>query len=289
MTALASELDINLLAPAGDKAAVRATYREHGIVVVQQLLDARFLDDALGTLRKLLGVRLESVGHSPQPDADADQLIEELGRLDPGYVMDVIRVAKETPEFYATFTDPRIKSIAQALLSADIIQCVHDSAQVRIDPPDYTVRNFDWHQDFHYNVTSEDALTAWIPLTPVTVDMGPLVVVPGPDQALSRVTLDRSQHTSGAGTAHSTLRFLVDAKEYESKGIALDIMEPGDVAFFNCRVMHRSGMNRSSRSRIVLNPRYSNALETTIAGRGWKVMRDKTPDVFEKLYPELLA
>lgn len=102
-------------------------------------------------------------------------------------------------------------------------------------------------------------------------------------------SLNRSGHVQGQGTTHATIKFLADAAHLESTAIELDIVAPGDVVFFDCKLFHRSGMNQSNRSRIVFNPRYSDALASPMVARGWISMRDKIQDLLEGLHPQLLA
>ena len=289
MTTPASASGMALTVSPSDLALAKSIYDRRGIVVVRGLLDAEVVGRALETLRKLLAARAAAVGIDGLASASAHELINALQARDRRYVMDVIRIGKDLPEFYGTFTHPGLLEFAKALVGSDILQCVHDIAQIRIDPPDDAVRNFDWHQDFQYNLTSENAVTAWFPLSPIDRDMGRLVVAPESHRALAKVELDRRAHVPGQGTTHATVKFQVDQPALEARAIELDIVEPGDVAFFDCKLLHRSGLNRSDRSRIVFNPRYGNALDPAVVGRGWSCMRDKTQDLLEVLYPDLLV
>lgn len=263
---------------------IRDRYDRHGIVIVKGALPADAIARQVVAINALLAIRLESLGHKPAGEIDVD--MNTLLRIDRQHAMDIIRAIKDSPFFFAVLADGRLHAICKACLGCETLLSVHDIAQFRIDPPDDDVRNFDWHQDFQYNVTSLNAATVWYPLTPITPDMGPLVVAPGSHRTMLPVTMDDGGHKSGAGTAHAVLRLQIDRQEAESQAVMLDEVEVGDVVVFHSLLVHRSSANRSTRSRWTMNPRFCDAADRDFSKRGWVAVRDKTPGLFARLYPD---
>jgi ectoine hydroxylase-related dioxygenase (phytanoyl-CoA dioxygenase family) len=265
-------------------AEVNDRFNHFGIVVLKGLLPQSELAEQRRAIAQLLALRLQSLGESP--DGNIDVSLNRLLRIDRGHAMDIIRAIKDSPFFYRSLADERLQAVARACLSCDTLMAVHDLAQFRIDPPNDDVRNFAWHQDFQYNVTSLNAVTVWYPLTAVSDDMGPLVVVPGSHLRILPVEMDFSEHRPGTGTAHSTVRF--DAGDAERQAVALRGLEEGDVVLFHSLMVHRSSPNRSTRARWTFNPRFSDGADPEFVSRGWLAVRDKTQDLFAKLYPDLV-
>jgi ectoine hydroxylase-related dioxygenase (phytanoyl-CoA dioxygenase family) len=285
MTRQPSTVELSFRPATLDRAGLEYCFAKNGVVILKGLLAADFISDLCDRIHRLVDARLQSLGAEVKNEG-IDSCLARLLALDQIYAMDVIRAARSLPEFYRAFTDPALVGIAQLLLGTEVLQCIHDIAQFRVDPPNYDERNFAWHQDFQYNVASLNAVTAWFPLTSVTEDMGYLAVVPGTHGQIIPVIEDRSRHTSGRGTAHSTLRFDVDPVDLERRAVLLDSIGPGDVVFFHCLLLHRSGRNRSNRARLVMNPRYAEALDSAVVQRGWIAMSDRTQDVFARYYPD---
>lgn len=272
-----------------DPAAARGAFGEDGAVVVRGLLDEASLSAFRATLAALMGRRLHSAGAAP-PDAgdDIDALLAALTAVDPHLAMDVIRIAKNSPAFYRAFTEPRILASVAALLGTGLLHCVHDIALFRIDPPDDHGRAFGWHQDYHYNVASTNAVTGWWPLTPVTRDMGHLAIVPGSHRAMLPVRVDGTRHVAGRGTGHSQFEIVGDREAWERDATEIDDLAPGDAVLFSCLLLHRSGVNRSRRARWTVNPRYAAADDDAVVARGWRTVSDRETRLFLDLHPDLV-
>jgi ectoine hydroxylase-related dioxygenase (phytanoyl-CoA dioxygenase family) len=255
---------------------LRECFEQHGIVIVKGLLSKAEIAEQRRAVHRLIEIRLESKGKIPIGDIDAD-----LGQL--ADAIDIIRAVKDSPFFFGVLSHPKLQDAAKECLGCETLIAVHDIAQFRIDPPNDDGRNFDWHQDFPYNVTSLDAITVWYPLTSVTEDMGPLIVWPNSHRKIADVAIEREGH--GPGRKHAAIRFDVDRESAEREATTLCPIDEGDVVLFHSLLLHRSGANRSPRARWTVNPRFSNAADPAFAGRGWLAVRDKTQDLFERLYP----
>jgi len=108
-----------------------------------------------------------------------------------------------------------------------------------------------WHQDSTYwGLSKPDVLTAWIALSPATVESGCMKMMPGThklDQLEHRDTLsEKNLLTRGQEIA-------VDVDEEQA--VALELA-PGQVSLHNIRTVHASEPNRSQDRRIGVAVRY---------------------------------
>jgi ectoine hydroxylase-related dioxygenase (phytanoyl-CoA dioxygenase family) len=264
---------------------LRRAFETFGVVVIKKLLSSDKLSEQRAAVNRLLAIRLQRLGHALVSD-DIDDNLNALVELDQRHAMDIIRAIKDSPFFYAILADTRLHDISKACLNCETLLSIHDIAQFRIDPPNHDERNFEWHQDFQYNVMSMNSATIWYPLKRVSEEMGPLVVVPGSHRTIVPVEMNFEGHKPGSGLMHAVLRFQVDEFEAERKAVVLCPVEEGDVVVFHSLMLHRSSANRSNRSRWTVNPRFGDAADPAFADRGWLAVRDRTQRAFADYYPQ---
>lgn len=267
---------------------LKEAFDRDGYVLVKGLVDKNTIQQQKDAINALVRARLHSLG-SPSRSSDIDENINALLKISPSHAMDVIRATKDAPVFFAMMANPAILEASKECLGVANLLTVHDIAQFRIDPPHDDVRSFAWHQDFQYNVTSENSLTIWYPLTSITEDMGPLVVVPGSHRRMLPVKVDATRHVPGSGKMHNTIRLDVQSDDLEKSAVSIGPIEAGDALIFSSLLVHRSAPNNSTRSRLTMNPRYSDADDPAFVGRGWRSERDKTPNMFGEIYPGLVT
>lgn len=108
-----------------------------------------------------------------------------------------------------------------------------------------------WHQDATYWGLSEpDVVTAWVALSPATIESGAMKVAPGShrDGALPHV---ETYHEHNLLTRGQEVQVEVDERE------AVDMtLEPGEVSFHHVQLVHGSGPNRSDDRRVGYAIRY---------------------------------
>jgi hypothetical protein len=108
-----------------------------------------------------------------------------------------------------------------------------------------------WHQDSTYwGLSKPDVISAWVALTPSTVENGAMAVIPGShtlDQIPHRDTFDRHNLL----TRGQEIEVEVD----ESKQVPL-ILQPGEMSLHHVRLVHGSPPNPSNDRRIGYAIRY---------------------------------
>lgn len=108
-----------------------------------------------------------------------------------------------------------------------------------------------WHQDSTYWGLSEtDVATAWLALSPATLESGAMRVLPGTHK------WDQLTHTDSFDEKNLLTRGqAVDAELDDSQAVDL-VLEPGEFSLHHVRLVHASEPNQSADRRIGLAIRY---------------------------------
>lgn len=106
---------------------------------------------------------------------------------------------------------------------------------------------FSWHQDSGYvDIPHEPYLSAWCPLDDVTEENGTVYLLPYKELGTDK----RIEHTLQDGT-NDKIGYFGD-----NPGVPA-VLNAGDVALFSSTCFHRSGSNKTDKSRRVLLLQYS--------------------------------
>lgn len=260
-------------------------YKEQGFLLLRGVVDKHLVKEAMRVIGSATQLVLRRHGLLA-PSEETQYALMALEQAAPDRMMDVIQVIKNCPEFYAFMSHPSLLGHVRTLLGTEDIHSVHDISQIRIDPPCNDARNFSWHQDYPYNAGAINALTAWIPLTPISKDMGLLRLVPKSHHDI--IPVKKGEHVEpGTGRTHATIAIPAElCEKFDATSEAIPEMEPGDVLFFDACLVHASGINRGTRCRVVMNPRFSPMNDGALVTRGWQTMSDRNHSLFEELHPD---
>jgi hypothetical protein len=149
------------------------------------------------------------------------------------------------PAVHELCSHPVIGRLAAALTDASMIQCF--VTQELIKPPGGTeTANVGWHQDYQYwqEMVRGDLLTAWVALSDVTEDAGPMRFVVGSHKW---GLLNAGDFFSGNLDALRTRIEAAHPGEHWQEASA--VLKPGAVSFHHRLTIHGSGPNRSAGDR----------------------------------------
>lgn len=224
-------------------------YDEHGWWISPKIFSDEQIDGAMD------GVRRYYEGHR---DAELPAPIKRYLNLAPG--QSASRLAKDdyvvlqSTALRAVGLAPVLGAIAGRLARTDEIRLFSSSLIHKPPHADGHEVHVGWHVDRAYwqTCTSQNMLTAWIPLHDCGAEMGTITM------------LDRS-HRWPSSRAVDALRagttFIADdiaALERRLGGLGLAIekvpieLERGQVSFHHCRTFHGSGVNRTPNPRVCL-------------------------------------
>ncbi|MBA3710616.1 MAG: phytanoyl-CoA dioxygenase family protein [Planctomycetes bacterium] len=132
----------------------------------------------------------------------------------------------------------RLGRIAAELMGTTGVRIYHDQALYKEGGGGFTP----WHTDqVYWPIVGNHTITAWIPLVPVPIEMGPLQVSVGSHRCAFGRDL-----TIGDESERVLARTLKDLPIHE-RAFAL-----GDVSFHSGWTFHRAGPNRSDTTREVM-------------------------------------
>ena len=108
-----------------------------------------------------------------------------------------------------------------------------------------------WHQDSTYWGLSEpDVVTAWVALTPSTVESGCMQVIPGTH------TSDQVAHHDTFGAGNLLSRGQEIAVEVDRDEAVDVVLNPGEMSLHHVRIFHGSEPNHSDHPRVGFAIRY---------------------------------
>jgi len=108
-----------------------------------------------------------------------------------------------------------------------------------------------WHQDLRYwGLDCDDLVTAWVALSPATVESGCMRVLPGSHRK------ELLPHADTYDSANMLTRGQEIAVEVDEAATVTMALQPGEMSLHNVRLAHASGPNRSGDRRIGVSFHY---------------------------------
>lgn len=224
--------------------AQKAFYHENGYLVLPELLTPEQIGRYLRRAREIaLG------DHTP---AVAQQVVRDVnfstGRLpmpeDPELAMwKLLNPDRFDPVMAECLALPQVIEVAASLLGPDLMAFL---LMFIYKPPEVPDSEHPFHQDgayFHFSPV-ERGLGIWIPLDAADEANGGLCVIPGSH----RLALRKHNLIGGLNPGC----FEADDIEAVRHKAAPLRMGPGDAVFFDTRLLHRTGGNRTRRHRRVV-------------------------------------
>jgi len=139
---------------------------------------------------------------------------------------------------------PRLARIAAELLEVDGVRLYHDQALFKEPHGGFTPAHAD---QYYWPLSSDRTITAWIPLQPVPIEMGPLAFYAGSH----RLNLGRDIEISDA--SERNIR-----RDLQQLGVALaeEPFELGEVSFHSGWTFHRARGNSTEHLRAAMTMIY---------------------------------
>jgi len=158
---------------------------------------------------------------------------------------------------------------------------------VRMDHPGEHAYLSPWHQEYPYNLTSDNAVTLWMPLVDVDEVNGCLLLAPG-SQRLGALPVRVRDALNERRNANETME--IDGLESVlARHATLSVpAAAGDALVFHTFLLHRSQPNRSAATRWTLQARYFDFLNPTAIRHDWVGGMNEGVD-FRRLHPELVV
>jgi ectoine hydroxylase-related dioxygenase (phytanoyl-CoA dioxygenase family) len=232
------------------------SYREHGYLVVEGVLDGARLAVLRGVVDDLVERAREVPSHTEVYDLE-----DSHSAADPR-VRRIKQPHLRHPAFAALVGDPAIVALLTALIGPDIRL---QNTKLNLKGAGYGAA-VEWHQDWaFYPHTNDDVLATGLYLDDCGLDNGPLLVIPGSHR--------------GSTWDHHADGYFCGAMDPDAAGIDVSRAVPltgpaGSLTIHHARLVHGSAPNVSARPRRLLLHEYR-------AADAWPLMGPGDFDAFE--------
>jgi len=267
-----------------EPAKALAIYREHGAVLVREVVSPDRVSAFVSAIVLLLKCRLEQANGS-----NLDELFSKLVAIDPRRGGELLMAARDTPAFFDVIFAPALRELVSVVSRQELLQTVPEMCQLRIDGPGQQDRLFEWHYDAAYTAMADSAVTCWLPMTAISHDMGPLKIIPGSHREVWKVRFRRDLAGQSFAGPKRIEMANPDIENFERRSIEVTPMQPGDTLLFHGRLLHCSGDNQSARYRWICNPRFGDLTDPKLVKQGWAVSRSRNPFAFGDYHPEQVS
>ncbi|MCY4111446.1 MAG: phytanoyl-CoA dioxygenase family protein [Chloroflexi bacterium] len=250
---------------AGDADAARSRFDRDGYLFVRGLLPPPVVEDLRRQFLTVLRDAEWIAADSP-PDDQVAELRAFAVEPEPAY-QKVYNQLYRLPAFHALQHRAELLDLIGAVLDAPVIPQPRVIARVLF--PDRTAHTTPAHQDFVPVQGAADTITAWIPLTDLSPEMGGLQIAAG----THRKGVFDFVPALGAGGMEIT-----DPLHGAWVG---GTFQQGDVLFFHSMTVHRGAPATGTRLRLSVDLRFQRMADPIAPGS----LRPHDPDVtWEQIY-----
>jgi hypothetical protein len=216
------------------------------------------------------------------PEADAARLLSRLEAVERQEGGKLSNQSNQKPYLLFPFLaevirDARILDVAESVLGPDLL-CWAGGFFAK-DPGDGKI--ISWHQDSTYWGLSEpDVASAWLALTPSTVESGCMRVIPGTH------TTDQLPHRDTFAANNMLSRgqeVAVQVNEADAHDI---VLRPGEMSLHHVRLVHGSATNRAAHRRVGFVIRYIPTRLRQVAGSADSATLVRGEDRYGNFAPE---
>jgi Phytanoyl-CoA dioxygenase (PhyH) len=217
-------------------------YQEHGWLVTSAVLDERLLDAAAQ------GLQQHWSGHRDRVLPGAGKQFADWMPGGGDGTRNNEYLSLQNRQVACLAWSSVVGSIAAAAAKADELRLFDD--QMVFKPGGESGAVVGWHVDGDYwgTCSSQEMLTAWIPLHDCPEELGPLVVLDGSHRWSHKI--ERSALSFHRKDMDGLARH-VEEMGFEFRPVILELKR-GQFSLHHCRTIHGSHPNRGARPRIAL-------------------------------------
>jgi len=269
--------------------AALAAYAEHGCLRLRDFAPRPLLSAFREESATMIGLVLDELGLDRRTSKvdRFDRGLDLLLAADRARVGRLYNAVRKLPSVYGLITAPRVWAVMRQLMATRLPGIYPNGTGVRMDHPGEDAYLSPWHQEYPYNLTSDNAVTLWLPLVDVDETNGCLRLAPG-TQRLGALPVRVKDALNERRNANETLE--IDGLDaILARHAELPVpTAAGDALVFHTFLLHRSQPNRSAATRWTLQARYFDFLNRTAIRHDWVGGMNEGVD-FRRYHPELVA
>lgn len=168
-----------------------------------------------------------------------DVPLEERGTYGKAFLQ-LFNLWREDDRARALVFSKRLGKIASDLMQTEGVRLYHDQALYKEAGGGFTP----WHADqYYWPLTSDKTVTAWIPLQPTPLEMGPLEFSAGSHQIVEGRELEIGDESE---------QFIQQKLKVTSFEHVVEAFDLGEISFHSGWVFHRAGANTTDQMRKVM-------------------------------------
>jgi ectoine hydroxylase-related dioxygenase (phytanoyl-CoA dioxygenase family) len=235
-------------------------YRRDGYCLIRGLLDVAGPEAVLQEARRVFLAQMLKRGTLHEVPRDQEAFEEALFRYfseDQEGFVSCANQSQYTVSLQRLGVEPRIIAAIRELGLTFPILCKYPT--LYFNSRHLATKEHYWrqgaHQDWRFLQGSLDSMVVWVPLVPISRELGALELLPGSHRLGLRADVDLSAD-------YGKLPYDLDDPSF----VPIEA-EPGDVLFFSTFLIHRSGTNSTRSIRWSCHFRFNNALEPTFVDR----------------------
>ena len=240
-----------------------ATYRSDGLIIIDQPDSVReqlqaYKQECALWFEQYSGHKLSAKDLAGSIAEVADQKREEIALL--------YKVARRFAPARRIACNEELISLAAQLMETKSVSCCH-FVNFRIDLKGEEKFLLNNHQDFPYIQGSLNGLTMWIPLGPISPELGPPSFARGTHRN-GVYPVEEFDLASVGGSGGRSFRIVEKAVPPDLHFEPLEMSE-NQLAVFSTLLLHRSNPNTSDTARLSLQVRFDDALAPESTDRGF--------------------
>lgn len=199
---------------------------------------------------------------------------------------EVYDAVKQIPAFLRLVSKAENDDLFRALRPGSLPGVAAGGYGIRIDNPGEEKFRAQWHQEFPSQLRSHDGIVFWLPLLPVTEEMGPVQIAEG-SQVEGPIPVYLDGKGVGATGAYALHLDRCEERLARYNHVA-PLTQPGDLILMDFMTLHQSGHNAAPFPRWSIQFRLFNYADPLGIRIGWRGSFAAGED-FAEIVPELVA
>jgi hypothetical protein len=249
---------------------LRENFLKNGFIVIEDFIPLNVLERIRLELLKLIELQVptNSIPEFSNFDFKDSQNLDEafliLREYNAKITSKIYAAAKKLPSIAQFVSSDAHLQIARTLIGTPNVAFSDRGWGLRIDYPNDVKHATPLHQDYHTQIGSLNGVVIWVPLTDVTLDMGPLIFYPGSDKlGIQKIKLVENQSLS------TDLELDISPEILDSLSPLQPEVKAGTAVIINYLLLHKSGQNHSSKNRWSILSRWFDFENEAAIERGW--------------------
>ena len=248
----------------------REQFLEEGFVIRENFIPEDILTGIKLEILSLIEllVKSESIknlqGFDFRDTNKLDEAFLMLKSFNSNLASQIYAASKKLPSVAQFVSSEKHLSLARELIGNSNVAFSDRGWGLRIDYPNDVKYSTPLHQDYHTQIGSVNGIVIWIPITDVTLDMGPLIFYPSSD----KIGIQKIIKVEN-GNLSTDLQLDIESNVLKKFPSMQPEVKAGTAVVINYLLLHKSGQNFSNKCRWSILSRWFDFENADAIKRGW--------------------